>query len=325
MSGEISPILSNPLGAFGLGVGSQLGTYGNPISSYMMGGYGSAGTGYMNGLGMTGMTGMNGMMGMMGMMDPEYIKKIYGTQFEIEKAQLENTNQMHTLIQQAEVEHLSTHDKAIFQKALVDGDVKNHIRNLADVIRSGDQNAICYQYDKLKQTIYTKYAADIRNSKNSADVSSSVDNIISLLYGQILSTQNGGIPVDLRNDIKKYGESAIAFGFNKAFLGKKGYHDKYTEETMSYCFGTRIDNKEGKDRMKNIGAGGARILEGMLSIPVGAAVGASAGVLLSLAGKVLTLGHTPFLKGAKYLGKWGASIGMAAALLGDIVWQSTRT
>ena len=315
MTGEISPILSNPLSTFGLGMGSQFGAYGDPTMS-LMGGYGSYGTGYTNNM---------GMMGMMGFMNPEYIKQMYNTQFEIEKAQLNNSNQMHELIQQAEVQHLSVHDKAIFNKALVDGDVKNHIRNLADVIRAGDQNAICTQYDKLKQTIYTKYAEDIRNNKNTADVSSSVDNIISLLYGQILSTQNGGVPVDLRQDIKKYGESAIAHGFNKTFLGKEDYHDKYTEETLSYLYGTPIDNKGGKDRMQKVGGAGARVSEAVLAIPVGAAAGASAGVLASLFGKILTLGHTPFFKGAWHLGRWGASIGMAGALLGDIVWQATRS
>lgn len=315
MSDAISPILTNPLGSYGLSTSGMYGSYADPTMSLMgnnayYGAYGN--NGYMNGL------------GMMGYMNPEYIKQMYNTQFEIEKNQFTNANQMHELIQQAEVHHLSAHDRAIFQKALVDGDIQNHIRNLADVIREGNQNAIVSEYTKLKQNITTKYAKDILDSKNTSDVNSSIDNIISLLYGQILSTQNGGVAVDLRSDIKKYGESAFAHGFNKTFLGKKDYHDKYTEETLSYIYGTPIDNKQGKERMEKVGGLSARVTESLLSIPTGAAVGAGIGVMASFFAKILTLGHSPFAKGAWHLGRWGASLGMAGALIGDVFWQTTR-
>lgn len=70
-------------------------------------------------------------------------------------------------------------------------------------------------------------------------------------------------------------------GFNEKFFGKKDYHNKYTEETLSYLFGTRIDNKAGKDRMDKIGGGFGRVAEGATAW----AAGYGAGLGLAAIGK----------------------------------------
>ena len=314
----------------------------NALGSMAYGGYGAYGLG---GYGAMSPYGIGGY-GMMGMMNPTFMAQMYKIQQDMEKAQLEHADTMHGLIQQSEVNHLSAHNRAIFQKALVDGDIQNHIRNLSDVIRAGDQDAICIEYDKLKNTIYTKYASEIDDGSNSANVKSSIDDIITLLYNQILTKQNGGEPVDLRNDIKKYGETAFSHGFNKTFMGKDGYHDNYSEETLSYLYGTRIDNKGGKDRMEKGGSYIARLTEAALSVPIGAAAGAGAGVGILGAGSILTgwlpkatnasgaprkgilgflsKGRVPFFKHVGKFGKVGASVGLAAGLVGDLIWQATR-
>ena len=304
---------------YGMAGNSALsGMYGNPMMS-MMGGIGSP-------------YGM----GMMGMMNPDYIKQMYNTQFEVEKAMLNNATQMHDLTTQAEVEHLSAHDRALFEKAMVDGDVQCGIRNLGDVIRTGDQDAICIEYDKLKQTIYTKYSDYFQNNGNKMNTKANVDNLISMIYGQVYTKQNGGVPVDLRTDIKKYGETAFMHGCNQTFLGKQDYHDNYSEETLSYLFGTRIDNKGGKDRMEKAGGYLARGAEGLAALGVGYAGGVAARSVvkafapkfLSNFGSKIVKNHSKnwFVKQGQKLsqfGTWG-KIGALAALTGDVVWQMSR-
>ena len=138
------------IGAFGL---EPSGAYSDYSSMMGMSPYG---------IGMMGMSPMMGM-GMMGMSPAfmgqmaEFQKQMAELQHQQEKSQLNHATDMHSLIQQAEVSQLSAHDRAIFEKAMVDGDVKEGIRTLANVIRTGDQDAICEQYDKLKMSIYTKY------------------------------------------------------------------------------------------------------------------------------------------------------------------------
>lgn len=158
----------------------------------------------------------------------------------------------------------------------------------------------------------------MRANSDRLDPKESINNIIEAMYTQIISKKVGET-VSLRSDIKKYGETAFMHGFNEKFFGKKDYHNKYTEETLSYLFGTRIDNKAGKDRMDKIGGGFGRVAEGATAWAAGYGAGlglAAIGKLWNPAGLCKELG----LKGTHKLGKFMA----IAALAGDVLWQMSR-
>ena len=137
-------------------IGTNDSSYYNPYMMSMMNGMGM-----MNGISPYG--GM-GMMGMMGMMNPQYLeqmaeaqKKMLEIQNQSESIQMQHAIDNHKLLMQADVQNMSAHDRAFFQKTMVDGDINEGIKSLASVIRKGDSDAICREYDKLKQNIYAKY------------------------------------------------------------------------------------------------------------------------------------------------------------------------
>lgn len=293
---SISGIGTNPLGTMGLNFTGAYGSYADPMS-----------------MGMMGMNGLNGM-GMMGMYNPTFMKQMMDMQHEIEKSQTRHSQDMHEILTQAEVANLSAHDRAIFQKISVDGDVQRGIEILAKVVRDGDSDAIIMEYDKLKSIIYTKFAEDFRNNKTS-DSKLTADRYIDMMYTDIISKQSGET-VNLRDDIKKYGETAFMHGFNQAFLGNSGHNTKYSEEVLSYIDGTRINDKGSKDRAHRWGGYAERGVEGLAAAGAGAAAGLG---LLGIA-KTLPGIKVPFFKCAKWVGWAGA----AAALAGDIWWQMSR-
>ena len=272
------------------------------------------------GMGMAGMSPMMGM-GMMGM-NPAFMgqmaqmqKMMADIQHQQEKSQLSHAENMHALIQQAEVNQLSAHDRAIFEKAMVDGDIKEGIRTLANVIRTGDQDAICEQYDKLKMSLYTKYSDYFQNADKNKNSFANVNNLIRTLYAQIVGAGSGQL-VDLEQDIKEYGESAFTHGFNKTFLGKNGHNEKYSEETINYLFGTRINDKGSKDRTQKIGGWVARGVEG-----AAAGLGGYLAALgLTGVGKFLIPSLKTSFKGLHNLGKVGLLLGLGA----DVLWQMSR-
>lgn len=298
--------MSYPFGITGIGYNpymSGLGMYGLPNSTY---------SSYYN----PAFMGYDGM-GMMGMY-PTYMKQMNQAYQDIEKNQLSHSGAMHDLLLENRTNAYKAEDMALFKKAMEDASLNGLIVNLAEKIREGDADGICEEFDKLKGSIYQKYNTYLKANSNRLDPTESVNNIIEGMYAQIISKKTGE-QVSLRSDIKKYGESAFMHGFNEKFFGKKDYHDKYTEETLSYLFGTRIDNKGGKDRMESIGGGVAKVAEGVTA----AAAGYGAGIGLAALGKILNpLGicENLGLKGTHKFGKWAA----LAALGADIVWQLSR-
>ena len=285
-----------------------------------------------------GTMGMPGMMGM-GMMNPEYMtqymkqmtdmqKYMAEVQHQQEKTQLLHSTDMHSAIQQAEINNLSAHDRAIFQKAMVDGDVKEGVRNLANVIRGGDQDAICEEFDKLKMSIYTKYSDYFQSADATKNTYANVNNLIRTLYAQIVGAQLGQ-PADLENDIKTYGETAFNHGFNIGFLGKKGHNEKYSEETINYLFGTRINDKESKDRAAKIGEYAGKGVEVLAAAPIGYAGGLAAlGILKCLTPSFIGKFAANHAKGTvEAMSKWGrwGKLGALAAIGADVVWQMTRS
>ncbi len=285
---------------------------------------------YMSGLGMYGLPGGGtyssyynpafmgyGGMGMMGMY-PAYMQQMNQVYQNMEKSQLEHSGAMHDLLLENKTNAYKAEDRALFEESMEDARLNGLVVNLAEKIREGDADGICQEFDKLKVALYQKHNAYLKANSKRLDPTESINNIIEAMYAQIISKKTGE-QVSLRSDIKKYGETAFMHGFNEKFFGKKDYHDKYTEETLSYLFGTRIDNKGGKDRMEQIGGGVARAAE------AGTAAAAGYGAALGLAaiGKIAKpfgLCKNLSLQGTHKFGKWAA----VAALAADVVWQLTR-
>lgn len=308
----ITGIGSNPymngLGSFGLGAGGTYSSIGD-MSSMGMAGYG-----------MSGMGAMMGMPGMMGMYNPSFMGQMNKAYQEIEKQNLEHAGAMHNLMLQTQTQNYRADDEYLFNKSLEDSAVQGGIMNLAEKVREGDADGICEEFDKLKSTLYTKHADYLKANSNRLNPSDSVNRVIEDLYAQIMTAKiNDGNPVSLRNDIKRYGETAFNHGFNKNFFGKKDYHNNYSEETLSYLFGTRIDNKAGKDRMETLGGAAGRVAEGATAAGAGYGIGLAAAALAKVVNPLGICKNLGF-KGTHSFGK----IGLMAALAGDILWQMSR-
>ena len=292
---------SSPIGMYGLGGGGAFSSYGDPASM-----------GYYSPYGMMGYY-------------PAFMGQMNQVYQNIEKSQLQHSGDMHELLLQNQTRAFTEQDRMIFEKAMVDAGVNLGIENLSKKIKEGDQDGICEEFDKLKQTLYQKYGDYFEANSDKLNPSDSVNQFIEVLYGKIRSQQEGKI-VDLRSDIKKYGESAFEHGFWKNLHGKD-YHDKYTEETMSYLYGTSIDNKAGKDRMQKLGGTVESAVEYAAAPAVGALAGAGAVGTVTGLGKVFApdcISNHITWKGFKKAGKVGAWVGAALALAGDIWWQQSR-
>ena len=264
------------------------------------------------------MGAMMGMPGMMGMYNLSFMGQMNQAYHEIEKQNLEHAGAMHKLMLQTQTQNYQADDQYLFQKSLEDGSVNTLIINLADKIREGDADGICEEFDKLKSTLYTKHADYLKANSNRLNPSDSVNNVIENLYAQIITAKTGQV-ASLRHDIKQYGETAFNHGFNKNFFGKKDYHNNYSEETLSYLFGTRIDNKAGKDRMETLGGAAGRVAEGATAAGAGYGIGLAAAALAKVINPLGICKNLGF-KGTHSFGK----IGLMAALAGDILWQMSR-
>ncbi len=310
--------IGNGLGTFGLGSTSS---YYDPTMMGMAGAYSPYGS-----MGMMGAYSPYSGMGMMGMYNPSFMGQMNKAYQQMEVDQLNHAGAMHNLMLQNQTQAFTDQDRAIFEKAMVDAGVNKCVTNLAEMVRKGNADGICQTYDELKQTLYTKYSDYFKANSNKLNPSDSVANFVELLYSQIISAQQGE-QVDLRSDIKKYGETAFEHGFWKNFHGSD-YHDKTSEQALSYMFGTPIDNKAGHERMEKYGATAEKIAE----VGTAAAVGAVAVPTVAKAGKsvlssIVSIGSE---KGGEAISKlstfnkkwaWAGAIGLA---IGDWLWQQSR-
>lgn len=310
--------IGNGLGTYGLGGTSS---YYDPTMMGMAGAYSPYGS-----MGMMGAYSPYSGMGMMGMYNPSFMGQMNKAYQQMEVDQLNHAGAIHNLMLQNQTQAFTDQDRAIFEKAMVDAGVNKCVTNLAEMVRKGNADGICQTYDELKQTLYTKYSDYFKANSNKLNPSDSVANFVELLYSQIISAQQGE-QVDLRSDIKKYGETAFEHGFWKNFHGSD-YHDKTSEQALSYMFGTPIDNKAGHERMEKYGATAEKIAE----VGAAAAVGAVAVPTVAKAGKsvlssIVSIGSE---KGGEAISKlstfnkkwaWAGAIGLA---IGDWLWQQSR-
>lgn len=313
----------NGLGTFGLGGSSTYSSYYDPTTMGLAGSYGMGE--------LCSPYGTMGAMGMMGgMYNPtfmaSYMREMNQAQQQIEIDKLNHAGTMHNLQLQNQTVAFSDTDRAIFEKAMVDASINKSIQNLAVKVKEGDADGICQAFDEAKQALYTKYSDYFKANASRMNPADSVTNYIENLYTQIVSKDRGEI-VSLRNDIKKYGETAFEHGFWKSFHGKD-YHDKYSEETISYVFGTPVDNKSGKDRMEKYGAYAEKGTELAAAAAIGAvalptAVSAAKGVTGSVVSTVSEKGAKWFAEKSAFNKKW-AWAGAALAIAGDWLWQQSR-
>ena len=311
--------IGNGLGTFGLGGASS---YYDPAMTGMAGAYSPYGSMGMMG----GYSSPYAGMGMMGMYNPTFMRQMNQVSQQMEMDQLNHAGAMHNLLLQNQTQAFTDQDRAIFEKAMVDAGVNKCVTNLAEMVRKGNADGICQTYDELKQTLYTKYADYFKANANRLSPEDSVANFVELLYSKIISAQQGE-QVDLRSDVKKYGETAFEHGFWKNFHGSD-YHDKTSEQALSYMFGTPIDNKAGHERMEKYGATAEKAAEMGTAAVVGAvALPAAAKAGKSILSSVVSIGSE---KGGEAISKLStfnkklAWLGVAAGLIGDWWWQQSR-
>lgn len=312
--------IGNGLGTLGLGGTSS---YYDPTMMGMAGAYSPYGS-----MGMMGSYSPYSGMGMMGMYSPSFMGQMNKAYQQMEVDQLNHAGAMHNLMLQNKTKAYTDQDRAIFEKAMVDTGVYKGVKNLAEMVRKGNSDGICQAYDELKQTLYTKYSDYFKANANHLNPEDSVANYIERLYSEIITAEQGE-QVDLRSDVKKYGETALEHGFWKNFHGSD-YHDKTSEQALSYMFGTPIDNKAGHERMEKYGATFEKGVElataaavGAVALPTVAKVGKS---VLSSVGSLINEKLGEKISKSNFLGfnkKW-AWAGVAAGLIGDWLWQQSR-
>lgn len=325
--------IGNGLGTLGLGGTSS---YYDPTMMGMAGAYSPYGSmGMMGAMGSMGSYSPYSGMGMMGMYNPSFMGQMNKAYQQMEVDQLNHAGAMHNLMLQNKTKAYTDQDRAIFEKAMVDTGVYKGVKNLAEMVRKGNSDGICQAYDELKQTLYTKYSDYFKANANHLNPEDSVANYIERLYSEIITAEQGE-QVDLRSDVKKYGETAFEHGFWKNFHGSD-YHDKTSEQALSYMFGTPIDNKAGHERMEKYGATAEKIAEVGAAATVGAVAAPTAvtivkNVLSSLCPSTeKTQGLIKRISdGGKKLSEysafnkkwaWAGAIGLA---IGDWLWQQSR-
>lgn len=311
----ISGIGYNPLGNYRLGMSGQYSSYDSYMPSMM-------GMNYGSGYGM-GMYNSPYGMGGMGMYYPTYMAQ---QQNQVEQMKLQHAGNMHTQLLQNEVTANRETNSALVQKMLTDGDIQVGIQNLYAKVRTGDQDGICEEFDKLKTYVYNTYQDEFRARGDKINPSTSATRHIEAVYGQIISAQEGGVH-SLRDDIQKYGENALEQGFMSGFKG--GHSGRYIDETMNHCFDLSINDKGAQDMHQLIGKGAGTTASILQKGAYGAiAGGALAGVGIATV-KGLNKAFLPNgfecvknLKFGKAMGKF-AIVGALAGIVADIFWKAT--
>lgn len=294
----------SPLGTYGLGATSGYSSYDMFMpSSYMNG---------MNyGLGM----GMNGSifgMGGYGMDAMLQYPLLYGQmQAQMETNQLNHAIQMQNGMNQYAVLSNRSSDKALIQKIMNNGDIQYYIDNLYQKVKEGDQKGIQEQYKALREAILNTYSNEFDKMGTNINRYTTANEIIKSVYNSKISAQTGQA-ADLENDIKRNGSGAFGTGFKSGF--RSGSHGQYVDQTLQYCFGRNIDQKDSKDTAKIAGMA----VGSLANIAEKGAYGAIAGIALTEAGRgiVRLFGKTPATNVLDSIKKSGRVGLIAGAVLG---------
>ncbi len=319
MTGEISALGYPMMGLGNLGLGSTgaYTSYDNYMPSMLsmtgMGGYG----------GMSGLNSMGGL-GMMGMYNPAFMAQMMTAQQQIEQAQLIHAGNMHEGMVKNEVRAVRDTDSALIAKILTNSSVQQDLQNLYNKVIEGDQDGICTQFDKLREQILNTYKDEIAERGSEENPRKASAEIIEKIYSQMATAwHNDGTTHSLRDDIVKYGESAMFNGYRQGL--RPGHQERYVDETMMHCFGLEINEKESKDLRQTIGKAGGRTVSVLEKAAYGGVAGATAytvgkgalSVVRKMCGKEL-LKFKP-----QQFGKW-AFVAAGLAAVADIAWQISK-
>ncbi len=304
------------------GIGYPMMGYGN----YGLGNYGlnAGGTYSSYDNYMPSMMGMNspygyGMSGMMGMYNPTFMARM---QADMEKLQLQHSGDMHSMMLDNQVRANRESNRAVIGKLLTDASVQHGVENLYDKVLEGDQDGICEEFDRLKQQIYHTYRDELKACGDEENPAVAANKIIEQLYSEIVRGKGGQTTGSLKEDIKHFGDSALANGFYKGL--KPGHHERYVDETINHCFGTRIDERDKKEFAQTTGEIAGRTTQVVEKGLIGAGAGAGAYIaglgFMKGTGACFGLFKNWHPLKAKYIGRAAVIAGLAG-MAADIWWQ----
>ena len=266
-----------PLGNIGLGSTGTYMSYDNYMPSMIGMNPMTAGMGY----------GMNNSifgMGGMGYYNPMFMAQM---QQQVEASQIAHAGSMHTAVLNNELKAHRFSDSTLINKILTNGDIQQGVQNLHAKVLEGDQDGICAEFDKLKNYIFVTYKDELKSKGDKINPSTAVTQIIEVVYGNIISAQNGGKVADLRSDIKKHGDGAAMNGFMSGL--RSGHHERYVDETLNHCFGLEVDQRASKEFKRDFGNGIGRIVSTLEK----GVYGAGAAAVITGVGTGLYKGLTP--------------------------------
>lgn len=249
---------------------------------------------------------------------------MFRMQNEMQTESLINNNSLKQLYANSEVQNAKITNNSLVSKIMITGDLNHDMKNLYAKIKEGDLKNVCVQFDNLLDKIYNNYRSELEAfgpDKNPRDTATYV---IEELYEKIIKEEYGE-DVNLRSDIKKYGENALKNGFNQ---GLRSGHSTYdVDETYNHCFGMGIDNKRAKNAAnfggKVLGRSVSAVEKGILGAGAGTAITATGLGLTSLGCKAIKGNGFNVFRGKGRLYSVAAFAGAVAGMLGDIIWKST--
>lgn len=325
---SIAGIGYGPLGTYGLGMSGQFGSY----DAYMPSMYGMSPS--MYGMGMN--PSIFGMNGMYGMYNPAFMANMYQ---QVEASQAQHSGNMHEMLLNNEINAHRHTDSALVKKILTNADVQQSAANLYDKVKSGDQDGICQEFDKLRDNILNTYRDEFAAMGDKINPITSATHYAEHVYGNLATAWAGdGKTHSFRDDVIKYGDSSFQNGFMSGLV--RDHHDRYVDETLNHCIDVRIDHKESKDRRQALGNGLGRVASVLAKGAIGGGIGLGAGAigLGTLKGldkaffthKEIIDGVEKKVNGTKLISniKWGgplkflAAAGIIAGMVADIFWQT---
>ena len=227
----------------------------------------------------------------MNMYNPMFMSQM---QHNVEASQLIHSNNMHKQILENEVIALRDADSTLVQKIITNGHLKTRVRNLYDVVHSGNQDAICKEWDTLEKYISNTYRDEFNVLGDKISPTAAIHEIIQTMYQEIATANAGDGKIHtFISDTREYGDTAVVNGVMKGL--RSGHHDMYVDETLKHCLGLDYDQKESKEKRQVIGYAigkSAGVVEKGL-------YGATAAVAATGAGLGLTKGFSLVSRGLK--------------------------
>jgi len=316
MVNAIAGIGYNPmtigLGNIGLGTSGMYSDYSSTMPSTM------------------GMTNPYGL-GMMGMYNPQYMTQymtqLQGAYHNMELENLRHVGRMHNGMVYNEANAYGDTDRALITKMLNNSSVHQLVDVLYNVVKSGDQDAICETYDSLKQQIFHTYGDELARRGTKENPDTAATRIIENLYAQIATAHNNGKVSNLRDDIISEGDAELKNGFMQVF--RIGHNEKNIYETLNHIYGERINHKGSKDFREAVGECAGRVASAGEKALYGGGIAATTtavgyGIIKAFGA---TFKKCNWARNLKFNWNRIGQVGFIAAgvaAVADIIWKCTR-